>query len=75
MPPLAPNPSTSALSVAELGLAPFWKMTVFLAGRGSAGLLALLWFSWEVGLPLAPHSYPAPSSGVSETKAALTEGV
>lgn len=71
MPPHARDPSASALSVAKLGLAPFWKVTVFLAGIGRAGLLALLWLIWEVGLPLAPHSYPAPSSRVSKTKAAL----
>ena len=33
MPPPAPNPSASTLSAAELGLAPFWETTVFLAGR------------------------------------------
>lgn len=47
-------------------------MTVFLAGIGWAGLLALLWLIWEVGLPLAPRSYPAPSSRLSKTRAALT---
>lgn len=46
MPPPAPNPSTSTLSAAELGLAPFWETTVFLAGRErGSGLLAWLWFS------------------------------
>lgn len=70
MPPRAPNPCALALSVAELGLAPFWKITVFLAGREWAGLLASLWFSQEVGLPLAPCSHPAPSSRVSQTRAA-----
>lgn len=72
MPPYARNPPTSALSVAELGFASFWKMTVFLAGIGWTGLLALLWLIWEVGLPLAPRSDPAPSSRVSKTRAALT---
>ena len=33
MPPPAPNPTASTLSAAELGLAPFWETTVFLAGR------------------------------------------
>lgn len=55
MPPYARNPSTSALSIAELGLASFWKMTVFLAGIGWAGLLALLWLigRWAYLLLLA----------------------
>lgn len=70
MPPRAPNPCALALSVDELGLAAFWKMTVFLAGREWAGLLAPLWFSQEVGLPLAPGSHPAPSPSVSQTRAA-----
>lgn len=72
MPPLAPNPFALALSVAELGLAPFWKMTVFLAGREWAGRLASLWVTREVGLPLAPCSHPAPSSRASKTRTALT---
>lgn len=63
MPPYARNSSTSALSVAELGLASFWKMAVFLAGIGWAGLLALLWLigRWAylllltLTLPLPPE--------------------
>lgn len=54
---------------AELGLAPFWKMTVFfLAGRGWTGLLAALWFGWEWGLPLATRSYSAPAARESESE-------
>lgn len=38
-----PHPSTSALVVAELGLAPFWKMTVFSQGEsGQPPCLALV---------------------------------
>jgi hypothetical protein len=42
----APDPSASALAIAELGLAPFWKMTVFWQGEGSQVSLPL-WFGQE----------------------------
>lgn len=66
----APNPFALALSVAELGLAPFWKNdSIF--GRETAGRPpCLAWFSREVGLPLAPCSHPATSSRVPKTRAA-----
>lgn len=68
----APGPPASASAAAEQGLAPWWETTVFLAGREWAGLLALLWVSGEVGLPLAPRSCPAPSSRMSKARATAT---
>lgn len=72
MPPCARNPSTSALSLAELGLAPFWEDDSIFGREGGTGHPASLWLSWEVCFPLAPRSYPAPPSRVSKMRAAPT---
>lgn len=70
MPPWAPNPCTLALSVAELGLALFWKMAGLLAGESGQACLP---HSGSVGRGaylLLLRCHPAPSSRVSQTRAA-----
>lgn len=61
MPPCARNPSTSALSLAELGLAPSWKNdSIFGRERGDrAPRLALAQSGG--GLPSCSSLFPCPT--------------
>lgn len=73
MPPCARDPSTSALPLAELGLAPFWKTdSIFGRERGDrAPRLALAQLGG--GLPSCSSLLPCPRPPrVSKMRAALT---
>lgn len=54
------HPVSLCPSAAELGSASFWKVTVFGAGRGWAGLLASLGFAWQVYPLLLTLALPLP---------------